>query len=402
MPNSIVKTLTVNGVTYDLKDVDSESYAPKASPALTGTPTAPTASSGTNTTQIATTQFVQSAVSSALSSVMTYKGTKATVSALPSSGNSIGDVWHVTADGGEYAWDGSAWQELGTAIDTSGFVTDVQNSGGTSLVSNGIATIPDGFNISVVQSLPTSNIDTHTIYVLQKAAVVGSSQVGTAQVGGENDVYEEYIYVNNSWEKLGDDIDTEVFARTEDIPTKVSDLTDDVGIVTTDDIVQEVFLINISYSNNTYTADKTSAEAMAALTSGKLVYGYDTDSDIPYIFGRNGSGSYGFQTIGYISEINEYIQGILYYDGTTDYSLSFDGMDLNLLSALGDTNIGTPSTGQVLTYQSNKWINANIPAQNATISMSNNVITLTNASGTTSTIALPVYNGSVSTVGGGS
>lgn len=38
------------------------SYAPLASPALTGTPTAPTASSGTNTTQIATTAFVTAAV----------------------------------------------------------------------------------------------------------------------------------------------------------------------------------------------------------------------------------------------------------------------------------------------------------------------------------------------------
>ena len=69
MPNSVVKTLTVNGTTYDLKDVDSESYAPKASPALTGTPTAPTATSGTNSTQIATTAFVQGAVSSAIDNV---------------------------------------------------------------------------------------------------------------------------------------------------------------------------------------------------------------------------------------------------------------------------------------------------------------------------------------------
>lgn len=36
-------------------------YAPKASPALTGTPTAPTAAAGTNNTQIATTAFTQSA-----------------------------------------------------------------------------------------------------------------------------------------------------------------------------------------------------------------------------------------------------------------------------------------------------------------------------------------------------
>jgi len=40
--------------------------APLASPALTGTPTAPTAAPGTNTTQIATTAFVQAAVSGAL------------------------------------------------------------------------------------------------------------------------------------------------------------------------------------------------------------------------------------------------------------------------------------------------------------------------------------------------
>ena len=37
-------------------------FAPKASPALTGTPTAPTAAAGTNTTQLATTAFVQQEV----------------------------------------------------------------------------------------------------------------------------------------------------------------------------------------------------------------------------------------------------------------------------------------------------------------------------------------------------
>ena len=42
---------------------DLSTYAPLASPALTGSPTAPTASGGTNTTQIATTAFVTSALS---------------------------------------------------------------------------------------------------------------------------------------------------------------------------------------------------------------------------------------------------------------------------------------------------------------------------------------------------
>jgi hypothetical protein len=42
---------------------DNTAYAPLASPALTGTPTAPTASSGDNSTTIATTAFVQSTIS---------------------------------------------------------------------------------------------------------------------------------------------------------------------------------------------------------------------------------------------------------------------------------------------------------------------------------------------------
>src|SRR5580765_763246 len=45
-----------------VQSATSGTYAPLASPALTGTPTAPTASGGTNTTQLATTAFVTTAV----------------------------------------------------------------------------------------------------------------------------------------------------------------------------------------------------------------------------------------------------------------------------------------------------------------------------------------------------
>ena len=51
------------------------------SPALTGTPTAPTASTGTNTTQLATTAFVQTALAGAFSAgmIMMWSGTIATI-----------------------------------------------------------------------------------------------------------------------------------------------------------------------------------------------------------------------------------------------------------------------------------------------------------------------------------
>lgn len=60
--------------------------------------------------------------SSSSVSAMSYKGTKASIGELPTSGNTVGDVWHVSANGGEYAWDGSTWQELGSIIDLNNYV----------------------------------------------------------------------------------------------------------------------------------------------------------------------------------------------------------------------------------------------------------------------------------------
>lgn len=61
----VATTAFVIGQSY-LKTTDAAStYAPLASPSLTGTPTAPTALAGTNTTQIASTEFVTSAIAAA-------------------------------------------------------------------------------------------------------------------------------------------------------------------------------------------------------------------------------------------------------------------------------------------------------------------------------------------------
>ena len=100
------------------------SRAPVASPAFTGTPTAPTAASGTNTTQIATTEFVASAISAAVASAFEIKGSKATYSALPASGNKSGDVWYVDDEQSTYFWDGEDWKLMGNAIDTTQFVNN--------------------------------------------------------------------------------------------------------------------------------------------------------------------------------------------------------------------------------------------------------------------------------------
>ena len=84
-----------------LTSSDLTPYATLASPALTGTPTAPTATGGTNTTQLATTAFVQAAVTSAGGGDVSKVGTPAN--------NQIG-VW--TGDGtiegdSDFTWNGT-------------------------------------------------------------------------------------------------------------------------------------------------------------------------------------------------------------------------------------------------------------------------------------------------------
>ena len=85
--------------------------APLASPALTGTPTAPTAASGTNTTQVATTAFVTAAVGSGGGG-----GASVTTSDAAPSSPSAGDLWYNTSAGGLFVYyqdvDSSQWVEV--------------------------------------------------------------------------------------------------------------------------------------------------------------------------------------------------------------------------------------------------------------------------------------------------
>lgn len=100
--------------------------APKESPTFTGTPAAPTASAGTNTTQIATTAFVTTAVANGIAGItgISYS----IVTNLPASGQT-GVIYLVANSGSginsydEYIWLGSSFEKIGTTdVDLSGYL----------------------------------------------------------------------------------------------------------------------------------------------------------------------------------------------------------------------------------------------------------------------------------------
>lgn len=78
-----------------------------------------TVSELTNDSGYQTAADVSSAISGAVTSAYIYKGSVTNQAALPSSGNTTGDVYDVQDTGMNYAWNGSAWDALGTYVDSS-------------------------------------------------------------------------------------------------------------------------------------------------------------------------------------------------------------------------------------------------------------------------------------------
>lgn len=105
--NNLTSTSTTAALSANQGKVLNDTKAPLDSPALTGTPTAPTATAGTNSTQIATTAFVADAVATACNNVlsagdaMVFKGTlgtSGTVTALPAT-HEVGWTYKVITAG---------------------------------------------------------------------------------------------------------------------------------------------------------------------------------------------------------------------------------------------------------------------------------------------------------------
>lgn len=174
----------------------------------------------------------------------------------------------------------------------------------TTQISTAVGNLTE-FDTQVVQTLPATGVK-GTIYF-------------TPNNHGANDIYDEFIYVNNAWEKIGNtQVDLTGYARTDqlanvavtgsynnlvdtpDIPTKISDLVDDSDFITLNDVPVELPAVTsadndkvLTVENGTWTA-KTPAIQFSGdyndLTNKPTLFDgdYNSLSNKPTLF----SGSY--------------------------------------------------------------------------------------------------------------
>lgn len=136
--DTALSSLSTNPVQNKVVNSALSAKADLASPTFTGTPKAPTAAAGTSTTQIATTAFVETAVSNAIADAVAgiTQFQFSVVESLPTTGV-VGTIYlikhsHTTGDGyDEYIWLGNTlkYEKLGnTDVDLSGYVKTSQMS----------------------------------------------------------------------------------------------------------------------------------------------------------------------------------------------------------------------------------------------------------------------------------
>ena len=163
------------------------SRAPIASPEFTGSPTAPTASNGTNSTQIATTEFVQNALAS-ISGAMYFMGslgTDGTITTLPAAAMSnkgyaykvitAGTYQSVVANAGDLlVSDGTTWVLIPSGDEPSGTVTSITLKAG-----GGIALDVDNTAITTSGSRTITNIGVRSIATGSNSGTITVNTNGT-------------------------------------------------------------------------------------------------------------------------------------------------------------------------------------------------------------------------------
>ena len=167
-----------------------------------------------------------------IGTVLHYKGSVATIGDLPTSGQEVGDMWNVLADGSNWVWGGTDWDEISGIVDLSEYrksadqdtidsgkvdkVTAVSKVYGTDSTGNQTTYDKDSFgqvddvkvnNVSVVTN-KVANIDLTGkqdvltegtgIDITSNTISVDFTDVATSAQGGKADTAIQGVQINST------------------------------------------------------------------------------------------------------------------------------------------------------------------------------------------------------------
>ncbi len=129
--------------------------------------------------------------------------------------------------------------------------------------------------IKIVEALPEQGLPNRTYFVLKTDQQT-------------NDLYDEYMWVNNKWEFVGTrqiEVDLTNYAQKSELPTKTSELQNDSGYITADDAPPEVYIGSgepqgneVIWIDNSTTAENINATK--AYVDSLFKHKYSTDEQV--------------------------------------------------------------------------------------------------------------------------
>lgn len=113
-----------------------------------------------------------------------YKGSVATVSALPSEGNEVGDMWNVTSTENNYVWNGNEWDPMAGVLnlpEATTTVSGISKLGSGALISDGAGV---GKNAEGRLFVGTGSVSTPGVYKLGTGVEVSDNTAGMVGLTG--------------------------------------------------------------------------------------------------------------------------------------------------------------------------------------------------------------------------
>ena len=140
--------------------------------------------------------YTKTEIDSIINTVFVYKGTKPTVGELPQQDNKIGDTWNVEDTGMNYAWNGTAWDALGTIHDFTLFAKfkETSSDGGRLFLpikkgDNIVSSIDGNTEINLIMLSNTDKIivgdDSASVELHSKNNII---KLGTSTVATKEDI----------------------------------------------------------------------------------------------------------------------------------------------------------------------------------------------------------------------